>query len=148
VFFSIDCGASLPQLEPDRTMIGAHHVWSNKRRVYSTTKAARNEMIVDAPTRIPRPRSKKVGPPGIRFCLIRIDMTECVDKPRVYKCLESCALFICKAVSPSILGGIFEVDFLVSHVEISTENHGLSLLEITHGIEKCRVPPTSIRKPR
>ena len=85
--------------------------------------------IVDTPPGVLCPGAKPVGPPGIDPFLVRIKMTECVDKAGVQKGGKFLSLLVGKTGVFSVGFWVFQIDFFMGYVQVSAENHRFCLFQ-------------------
>lgn len=65
-----------------------------------------------------------VGPPGVLLCGVGVELAEGVDEAGVEEGIELVAFFVGEAGVSAVSGGVFEVNFLVSDVEVSDCDDG------------------------
>ena len=104
-------------------------------------EAVAHEPIVDAPASVFLTRLEAVAPPRIDVAHIRIAGAPCVGEARREELGEFAAFFVGKAGIHPVGLGVLEVDFLMSHVHVTTYQYGLLRVEcheiLAEGVVPC-----------
>jgi len=95
----------------------------------------RNDKIIDPPSDISGSGAEPVGPPGI-LCNIRVQISERVHVA-VLKNAVHPVPFDPKKAGIILIGlGVFQIDFIVSRIEIAADDHASALEAIAIGMGK------------
>ena len=95
--------------------------------------------VVDAPPCVLLAGLKAVGPPRVGY-LLWIEGAEGVDEATGKEVAEFLTLGIRKACVHAVGFGIFQVYFLVCHVEVATEDDGLLGIELLEIVAEIVLP--------
>ena len=90
---------------------------------HALLQAIAHHEIVDAPPCVLLARLETVAPPRIRH-LLRILPSERIRKATGQQVAELLALLVGKAGIHAVALGVLQVDLLVGHVQVATEDHG------------------------
>src|SRR5699024_10200885 len=104
--------------------------------------------IIDTPSRVFFPGSEPIGPPGINLFRIWIKIAERIDIPVFQKSGKLLSFFIRKAGVSTVCFGIFQIDFFVSHIEITAKNNRFFLIQAVQIRKESILPLHPIRKTR
>ena len=111
-------------------MVGAENIRVDFCAFESVFKAFGSHKVVDTPTCVLCSCLKTITPPGVRSLQIGIEMAEAVDKTRAQQLGKLSALLIGEAGVAAVAFGIFDVDLLMSHVEVAAIDHRLLCIQL------------------
>ncbi len=94
----------------------------------TVSQRTRSEEIINSPARIIRSGVSEIGPPSVCSREVKISLTEYIDKSDIHECIKSPSLFYCESMLAFILFRIFEIYWLMSDIEVSTENNWFMFL--------------------
>ena len=111
-------------------MVGPHDFGMDCSALESVAKTLGYAEIIDTPACILGAGLETVGPPGINACGIGIKIAEGIDKTSCQKSGKAVSFLVGKTGIFAVGLGIFQVNLLVSYIEISAEDHRLILLQL------------------
>ena len=100
--------------------------------------------VVDTPASILFPRLETIRPPGIDFFLVGVEITECIRKARREQMSELGTLLIGEARIAAIGLWILQVDFLMRHIQVATEDNRLLRLQLLDVSQESILPRHAI----
>jgi len=135
---------ALLQYYPHRTMIRPHHIWMNGCFFDTMCDILGGKKVINSPTRVIGSSIAKIGPPCIRSLESWIILSEDIDETCFQELIKPMAFFMSKSMRSFILFWIFEINWLVSNIEISAENNGFMCLEFFDKCAHCSIPLLTI----
>ena len=106
------------------TMVGTQDVGMDLGTTELVVEGSGGDKIVDTPAGILLASLEAVGPPGVDAFLVGIEIAEGVGKAGSQQVGELGAFFVGKAGIAAVGLGVLEVDFLMGHVQVPTEDDG------------------------
>ena len=110
-------------------MVAAVDLGVNPGPGQSLLQSVTHQEIVDAPPGILLTRLEAVAPPGIDIGDIRIEEAPGIGEPRVEQDGHLLAFLIGEACVLAVGFGVFQVDFLVCHVQVATHDDRFLLVQ-------------------
>ena len=92
-------------------------------------KAFRDQKIVDTPAGVLLACLETIAPPAVGIGLVGMEMAEGVYKTALEQEGHLLALLIREAGIATVGLGVLEVDFLVRHIEVATDNNRFPLVK-------------------
>lgn len=123
-------------------MVRSQHAAVDLGRAQSLFQAGGDAKVVNPPTHIPLAGTCPVRPPGVGPGRVRVEMTEAVNESGCEHTAKALAFFIRKASIMAVAARIGQIDFLVSHIEVTAKDDGLAMFQILDIGEKVHVPFT------
>ena len=125
-------------------MVRAQDLMIDRRSRDLFLDAVGDKEIVDPPSGVVLAGLEHVAPPGVGTLCIRVAETETVRKTGIQKLGKAAALFVRETGITTVGCGIFQVNFLVGNIQISTNNNGLLSVELLQKIRDHFKAPVTI----
>ena len=116
-------------LDLDGAVVAAHDVGVDCGGLELGLEAVGAEPVVDAPAGVLLAGMESVAPPGVDVGCVGEEMTEGVGEPCGEQFGELGTLLVGETCVEMVGFGVLDVDFLVRHVHVATDEHGLRLVQ-------------------
>ena len=103
--------------------------------------------IVDTPPCVVLSCPESIRPPRIDVSLIRVEVTESVNKSAIQQTCELLTLLVCETSIAAIGLWVLDIDFLVRHIHISTHDDWFLSIELVQIVLEVTLPGHSIIQP-
>lgn len=107
-------------------------------------QSSREHEVVQAPAHILGPCIHHVRPEGVGVGLLRIYLTEAIDKASSQELAETLPLFGSKACILTVAFGVFQVNLLVGHIKVTTQHQGLTSVQVAQVFTEVYIPRFAI----
>lgn len=125
-------------------MIRPHDIGMNSGIRDTRCKLTRVEEIINSPTRVICTGIPEWRPPGIRSFETRISLAKNIYQSHFEEFFETMAFLECESVFPFILFPVFQIDGLVSDIQISAKYNRFMSLEFMKEISHSTIPLLTI----
>lgn len=127
-------------------MIASHHLVADLAVTQAWQQTRRQHKVIKPPTHILPTGVHHVGPEAVGVCLLRVELSEAVNKTGRQQLTEALPLFGSETCVFLVALWVLQVDFLVCDVEVTTQNQRLLHVQLGQVCSEVRIPGFAVIK--